>query len=165
MSCSPQGHAHGYKRLIDALGWCLDLSIEVVSVYAFSVENFKRSKDEVDTLMELAAAKLRSLLTESFDMLERHQVSVRVIGDLELLPRDVQRAAAEVMIATSHNKRAVLNICLAYTGRSDMRQALKAVQVSASKQGSSILPMRSSYVKTLSPKHILVKGPHVREVL
>mmetsp|Transcript_40734 Transcript_40734/g.68206 ORF Transcript_40734/g.68206 Transcript_40734/m.68206 type:complete len:492 (-) Transcript_40734:238-1713(-) len=123
-----EGHAQGYERLIDALGWCLDLGIEVVSVYAFSVENFKRSQQEVDALMELAALKLRTMLRESFDMLERHQVSVRVIGDLDRLPRDVQRAAAEVMIATAHHKRAALNICLAYTGRQDMLQAMEAVQ-------------------------------------
>jgi ditrans,polycis-polyprenyl diphosphate synthase len=129
-----QGHAQGYERLIDALGWCLDLGIEVVSVYAFSVENFKRSQQEVDALMELAAVKLRTMLRESFDMLERHQVSVRVIGDLDRLPRDVQRAAAEVMIATAHHTRAALNICLAYTGRQDMLQAMEAVQVRALKK-------------------------------
>ena len=50
-------------QLVDALDWCLDLGITTVSVYAFSVENFKRSRSEVDDLMALAEDKLAKILT------------------------------------------------------------------------------------------------------
>lgn len=51
------------RQLVDALEWCLDLGVTTVSVYAFSVDNFKRPAAEVATLMELARVKLREILT------------------------------------------------------------------------------------------------------
>lgn len=57
------------------------------------------------------------------------QVAVRVLGDLRRLPSEVQKAAAEVELATMQHKKAVLNVCFAYTGRNDMLQAMHAVQV------------------------------------
>lgn len=109
-----QGHSFGYQRLIQALEWCLDLGITCVSVYAFSIDNFKRSEEEVSTLMHLAEEKLRTMLHE-FDVLERHGVQVRVIGDLSLAPLSVQEAAENIETATQHHSKAVLNICFSYT--------------------------------------------------
>jgi undecaprenyl pyrophosphate synthase len=57
-----EGHAYGYRRLIDALEWCLQLGVRCVSVYAFSIDNYRRSKEEVGTLMELAEDKLAHML-------------------------------------------------------------------------------------------------------
>lgn len=57
-----EGHSFGYSKLIDALEWCLDLGVHCVSVYAFSIDNFKRSGEEVDTLMGLAEQKLAHML-------------------------------------------------------------------------------------------------------
>lgn len=109
-----QGHSFGYQRLIQALEWCLDLGITCVSVYAFSVDNYKRSEEEVTTLMHLAEEKLRTMLQE-FDVLERHGVQVRVTGDLSLAPLSVQQAADNITQATIHHTKAVLNICFSYT--------------------------------------------------
>lgn len=53
--------------LLEALEWCLELGVEVVTVYAFSIENFKRSPDEVETLMRLAAEKFEELLSHEYD--------------------------------------------------------------------------------------------------
>lgn len=53
-------------QMVDALDWCLCMGIKTVSVYAFSVENFKRSRDEVEDLMDLAADKLEEILRVSF---------------------------------------------------------------------------------------------------
>ena len=57
-----EGHAYGYARLLDALEWCLDLGVACVSVYAFSIDNYRRSGEEVGTLMSLAEEKLAHLL-------------------------------------------------------------------------------------------------------
>lgn len=61
-----QGHTFGYQRLIKALEWCLDLGVECVSVYAFSIDNYHRSQEEVDTLMQLAEDKLAHMLQVPF---------------------------------------------------------------------------------------------------
>jgi ditrans,polycis-polyprenyl diphosphate synthase len=59
---SAEGHAAGYRRLIAALEWCLDLGVRAVSVYAFSIDNYQRSAEEVATLMRLAEEKLGLML-------------------------------------------------------------------------------------------------------
>jgi len=56
------GHAAGYQRLLAALEWCLELGVECVSVYAFSIDNYKRSSAEVELLMGLAELKLGTML-------------------------------------------------------------------------------------------------------
>ena len=63
-SRSFQGHVSGFEKLLETLEWCLDLGITELTVYAFSIENFKRSKEEVDGLMELAKQKVAKLLEE-----------------------------------------------------------------------------------------------------
>jgi len=57
-----EGHAAGYQRLLAALEWCLELGVECVSVYAFSIDNYKRSSVEVELLMGLAEQKLGTML-------------------------------------------------------------------------------------------------------
>lgn len=63
-----EGHLFGYQRLIDALEWCFDLGIKCVSVYAFSLDNYKRSPQEVETLMQLAEEKLRHMIKVLLDV-------------------------------------------------------------------------------------------------
>ena len=60
-------------KLKETLEWCLDLGVETVTVYAFSIENFKRSQTEVDTLMELAKDKFTQLL-EKGELIDKHEV-------------------------------------------------------------------------------------------
>ena len=58
------GHKFGYATLEHALQWCLDLGVECITVYAFSIENFKRSEDEVALLMRLATHKFNKIVQE-----------------------------------------------------------------------------------------------------
>jgi ditrans,polycis-polyprenyl diphosphate synthase len=97
-----------------------------VTVYAFSLDNFKRSASEVASLMSLAEAKLGELLHAS-PSLQRHAARVRVLGALGALPRAVAVAAARVDAATATHDGPRVNICLAYTGREDMASAAAAV--------------------------------------
>ena len=65
-SRSFQGHVLGFEKFLETLEWCLDLGITEITVYAFSIENFKRSKEEVDGLMELVKQKITALLEERY---------------------------------------------------------------------------------------------------
>ncbi|ELU03274.1 hypothetical protein CAPTEDRAFT_181282 [Capitella teleta] len=121
-----QGHLIGFDKLTETLQWCLDLGITEVTVYAFSIENFKRSKDEVDGLMELARQKFSRLMQEK-DLIEKHGVCFRVLGKIDLLPLDIQEIVAEAMDMTKHNTKAILNICFAYTSREEMCTAVREV--------------------------------------
>ena len=59
-----EGHISGFEKLVEALNWCFTVNIREVSVYAFSIENFKRSPDEVNALFDLAREKFQHLLNE-----------------------------------------------------------------------------------------------------
>ncbi|CAH1798900.1 unnamed protein product [Owenia fusiformis] len=119
-----EGHVKGFDKLAETLDWCLRLGITEVTVYAFSIENFKRSKEEVEGLMELAKQKFTRLLQER-ELIEKHDVCVRVIGDITMLPSDVQEVVAEAVYISRNNKKAILNVCLAYTSRDEICNAMR----------------------------------------
>ncbi|XP_074161814.1 dehydrodolichyl diphosphate synthase complex subunit DHDDS isoform X3 [Sminthopsis crassicaudata] len=111
-------------NIIKTLRWCLNLGIREVTVYAFSIENFKRSKNEVDGLMELARQKFSRLMEEQ-EKLEKHGVCIRVLGDLQLLPLDLQELIAKAVQATRNYNKCFLNVCFAYTSRHEISNAVK----------------------------------------
>ncbi|KAM3829570.1 dehydrodolichyl diphosphate synthase complex subunit DHDDS [Vipera latastei] len=119
-----EGHSQGFAKLTQTLQWCLSLGIREVTVYAFSIENFKRSQEEVEGLMQLAREKFVRLLEEQ-ENLEKHGVCIRILGDLTLLPQDVQELIAKVVLATKHYNTCFLNIGFAYTSRQEISNAVK----------------------------------------
>ncbi|KAM7308814.1 dehydrodolichyl diphosphate synthase complex subunit Dhdds [Ixodes scapularis] len=119
-----EGHLHGFEKLSEVLFWCSELGITEVTVYAFSIENFKRSKEEVDGLMDLALKKLESLLNE-MEKIHEKGLCVRVLGNLSYLPVEVQKVIADVVLQTQHNTRCYLNICISYTSREEMCNAIQ----------------------------------------
>jgi len=117
-----EGHAFGFNALKETLNWCLELGITTVTVYAFSIENFKRPKAEVDTIMNLAKDNLIKLIEEDA-IITRHGVSVRAIGNTSLLPEDVQQVIATAVQKTAHHTKTILNVCVAYTSREEITHA------------------------------------------
>ena len=88
-----EGHAKGFETLKRILELCLSLQrIEVVTVYAFAIDNFKRKASEVDALMELARTRLIELYQES-EFVARHSIRIRIAGHREYLPPSVQETA------------------------------------------------------------------------
>eukprot|EP00064_Thunnus_orientalis_P009047 superscaffoldBa00001122_g9070 len=119
-----EGHMQGFNKLAETLRWCKHLNIPEVTVYAFSIENFKRTKDEVDGLMELAKQKFERLLEER-DNLEKHGVCIRVLGDLNMLPQDLQQLIAKAVFSTRAHNKCFLNVCFAYTSRYEITNAVR----------------------------------------
>ncbi|XP_006883547.1 PREDICTED: dehydrodolichyl diphosphate synthase isoform X3 [Elephantulus edwardii] len=115
-----EGHSQGFNKLAETLRWCLNLGILEVTVYAFSIENFKRSKSEVDGLMDLARQKFTRLMEEQ-EKLQKYGVCIRVLGDLHLLPLDLQELIAQAVQTTknynSDISESLLDKCL-YTNHS-----------------------------------------------
>uniref|UniRef100_A0AAZ3P9Z4 ditrans,polycis-polyprenyl diphosphate synthase [(2E,6E)-farnesyldiphosphate specific] n=1 Tax=Oncorhynchus tshawytscha TaxID=74940 RepID=A0AAZ3P9Z4_ONCTS len=105
-----EGHTQGFDKLAETLRWCLNLSIHEVTVYAFSIENFKRSKDEVDGLMELAKQKFIRLLEEQcflnvcFAYTSRHEIA-NAVGEMAW-------GVEQGLIKSSDVSEALLSRCL-----------------------------------------------------
>lgn len=120
------GHRLGFDKLTEALYWFFELGIAEATVYAFSIENFKRSADEVDTLMRLATDKIEQLLAE-LEQLHERGICVRVVGNWSLLPPALQRSMARAVLQTQHNRRATLNVAFAYTSRDEATAAMRTI--------------------------------------
>jgi len=121
-----EGHIHGFEKLAETLQWCNDLGINQVTVYAFSIENYKRPSEEVDSLLNLARDKFRRLIKEA-DRFAKEGVRVNVIGNLSLLPSDLQALIFQAMEVTSKNEKATLNVAFSYTSRDEMTHAVKVL--------------------------------------
>ncbi|KRX08794.1 Decaprenyl diphosphate synthase-like protein [Pseudocohnilembus persalinus] len=128
-----EGHKKGFERLKLTLEWCLELGVNIVTVFAFAIENFNREQQEVDLLMDLAKTKLREMANEG-EFLEYHQIKVNIIGDLTLLPKDVLKAMEEIMEITKNYKKMEFNICFAYNSSFEINQSLKKTQETLQKQ-------------------------------
>jgi len=119
-----EGHIQGFQKLAQTLQWCHDLGITQVTVYAFSIENYKRPQAEVDTLMNLARDKFRRLIGEA-DRFAEAGVRVCVLGNVGLLPDDLQDLIAQAEQLTKANSKATLNIAFSYTSRDEMTRAVR----------------------------------------
>ncbi|KAI1957252.1 cis-prenyltransferase [Ophidiomyces ophidiicola] len=119
-----EGHNLGFEALAKILEVCYKTGVKVVTVYAFSIENFKRSKYEVDALMEMAKVKL-SQLSQHGDLLDRYGASVRVLGRRELVKPDVLEAIDRAVEVTSRNGDTILNICFPYTSRDEIAASIR----------------------------------------
>jgi tritrans,polycis-undecaprenyl-diphosphate synthase [geranylgeranyl-diphosphate specific] len=122
---SEAGHVMGSKKIEDVLDWCYSLEIPVLTIYAFSTENFKRSTDEVQTLMRLFKDELAKAKQDS--RIHQYQVRIRIFGRLEALPDELQQAAHEIMDLTKDYTKYSFNIALAYGGREEIINAIKLI--------------------------------------
>ncbi|KAL0940878.1 dehydrodolichyl diphosphate synthase [Colletotrichum truncatum] len=121
-----EGHHHGFEALARVLEICYKCGVRVVTVYAFSIENFNRPQYEVDGLMQLAKVKLEQL-TQHGDLLDRYGAAVRVLGQRDLIRKDVLEVVDRAVDMTKYNKRSnVLNICFPYTSREEMTTAMRS---------------------------------------
>ena len=105
---------------------CLELEIKEVTVFAFSIENFKRSQEEVDTLLSLAREKFAKLMEEKDKLMEKG-VKIRVIGNMKLLPADLQKSIADAMLLTKDNDKSILNVAFAYTSRDEITHSIETI--------------------------------------
>ncbi|KAF3339050.1 dehydrodolichyl diphosphate synthase 6-like protein [Carex littledalei] len=120
------GHQVGFKSLISNLQYCYEMGVKYMTVYAFSIDNFRRDPHEVQALMELMKVKIDELLTEG-GLLKKFDVRINFWGNLELLTDPVRVAAKKAMDMTVHNKGPVLSVCVAYTSTNEIMHAIEAL--------------------------------------
>jgi len=119
-----EGHVHGYERLREVIQWLFDLGVRVVTVYAMSYENcLYRSLEERENLFKLALRGFKELLNS--DMIYKYRIRVKVIGKLELVPKEVRDYAIMLEQITSGFDERFLNIALCYGGRQEIVEAIK----------------------------------------
>ena len=115
------GHENGTTAVKDVVEGCAEIGVQNLTLYAFSTENWKRPKSEVDTLMKL----LINALKRELKTLQKNNIKLNSIGNLESLPEKAQVKLHEVMKATQNNSRMTVTVALSYGAREELKNAVK----------------------------------------
>lgn len=126
------GHKQGVETLRRCARACVERGVQVLTVFAFSSENWNRPQEEVSGLMSLLA----NALAKEVAQLSRDGVRLYFVGDRQSLSAKVREGLAEAERTTAHNTHLVLNVCFNYGGRWDISQAAKQVVA----QGQDLTP-------------------------
>ncbi len=119
------GHKKGAETVEQLLEWCEKLDVKFLTLYTFSIENFKRPPQEIEEIMRIAEEKLRKLLLD--ERIHKNKIHVKVIGSVNLLPKELQQLIADVEKATEDYDRRFLNFAFAYGGRAEILDAAKKI--------------------------------------
>jgi short-chain Z-isoprenyl diphosphate synthase len=130
------GHQFGVNKLREVLEWCLDLDVRHVTLYVFSTENFDRSNAEVECLLDLFVRESARLLEEP--RMKSGRVRVKIIGQRERLPERVVAASDALELSTAGHDGMLLTIALAYSGREEITDAVKALLNNAAAEGQTL---------------------------
>jgi undecaprenyl diphosphate synthase len=125
-----EGHRNGVESVRATVRACGEIGVKYLTLYAFSVENWNRPKDEVDTLMKYLARYLKNEIGE----LNRNNVKLEVIGQIYRLPEFVQEQLKKTQAALAKNNGLTLILALSYGGRTELVEAIRAI-AEKSKQG------------------------------
>lgn len=118
-----EGHKAGSKNLDNIATFCNEIGIKYLTVYAFSTENWKRTQEEVSALMFILKANLDSMLRK----MDLKNIKIRVIGEKENIPKDIQAKIDKLVEKTKNNTGLVLNIAFNYGGRPELVHTTKVI--------------------------------------
>lgn len=119
------GHFHGVESVRNIVEGCSDLGIKFLTLYTFSTENWDRPQNEVNGLMELMAETIR----KEVPLLNKNNIHLHVIGDLQLLPEYAMKELSEAMEMTSTNTGLNLILALSYSSRWELVNAVKKIAI------------------------------------
>lgn len=128
------GHRQGMESLRDIVTISGELGIKYLTIYAFSTENWKRPESEIRAIMDL----LVEYLEREIDELDKNQVKIKVLGDIQLLPANARKAVVNAQKRTQLNSGLQVNVALNYGGRAEIINAVKELYKDL-KKGNIIL--------------------------
>jgi len=117
------GHRAGMKNIKMMVEESSNLGVKYLTLYAFSTENWKRSKEEIGALMDLVV----EFINKEFEELHRNNVKLNSIGDISKLPEKSKAAVEDAMYKTRNNTGLTLNIALNYGGRDEIVKGVKEI--------------------------------------
>ena len=118
-----EGHRRGYETLKKAVEWCLGRQIKYLTVWAFSTENWQRSEEEVNFLMEL----LKLAFVKELPFLQEKNVKLKIIGERKNLSSEIKEIISQAELATLNNTAMSLIVAFNYGGRDELVRAVKKI--------------------------------------
>ncbi len=161
-----EGHRAGAAAVKEVINACLELGVKILSLYTFSIENWKRPKKEIDSLMRL----LRQYLKQHFSELKKNKIRLQVCGELSGLPVSLQTQIQKAIRETRHYSRFLLNLALNYGGREEIVQAAKAIALKVQRRALEVdqidqkLFAAHLYTKDLPDPDLLIRTSQEQRV-
>jgi short-chain Z-isoprenyl diphosphate synthase len=131
-----EGHRRGADKVDEVLGWCNELAIPVVTMWALSTDNLKRDPDELIPLLAIIEEKIADLAAQQ--RTARPPRRIRVVGRTELLPPSTQEVIARAEAATERYHDFQLNIAVGYGGREEITDAVRRMIADRIARGDSL---------------------------
>ena len=153
------GHNTGINSVRESLDISIELGIKTLTLYAFSIENWKRPKNEVNALMSLLSNTIEKELTN----IQENNIKLNVIGNLDLLPKNTRDKLLDGVEKTNNNDGLNLNLAVSYGAKQEMIRAVKLI--SDKVKNSIILPEKVDestiiahlYTRNLPPVDLLIR--------
>ena len=117
------GHKNGTESVRDCISGSIEIGVKNITLYVFSMENWKRPKIEINALMRL----LVNSLEKELDSLIENEIKLYAIGDLDALNKQSKKKLDEVILKTSNNKKLVLTLAISYGSRQEINNAFKLI--------------------------------------
>lgn len=121
------GHRNGVKAVREVTEAAAEIGIKWLTLYAFSTENWNRPRMEVGALMDLLVSTIR----EELETMNKNNIKLNAIGDIDLLPHRTKKALQEGIENTKNNTRMTLTLALNYSARWEITQAMRKVAAKA----------------------------------
>ena len=148
------GHRAGIESLKRTIFACLDFKIKVLSIFAFSTENWKRPKEEVDGIFNL----VEEFTEDSFKPFMDNGVKIRTMGDLSKLPDKLKNLLLDLTEKTKHNENLILNIGINYGGRAEIVRAVNKVIESGAKECTEQDIINNLYTYDLPDPDLIIRA-------
>ena len=137
------GHSAGVKAVKRVIASCLNFHIHILTLFAFSTENWKRPKNEINYLLKL----FEIALGKEKDNLIKNNININFIGRLDNLPNSLTEKMKELHESTKRNNKLILNIAINYSGRTEIVDALKSILLKIDKKKLSIEEINENTIR------------------
>jgi len=145
----PYGHKRGAEKIADLLGWCEETQVEVVTLWMLSTDNFKRSAEEVETLIHVISEIVD-------DLAARKRWNIKAVGALDVLPEQLAEKLSNLPgCAESHLQ---VNVAIGYGGRREIVDAVKGFLLEEAKEGRSLTEAAAELDGDAIARHLYTAG-------
>jgi len=120
------GHKKGTERIDEIIEYAQYLGIKIVTIYAFSTENYKRGKKEISYLMKL----FEDFIINKIKEIHNRDAKVQILGNLQRLPGSLQKVLENAIEITENNKKMIINVAINYGGRDELIRTFKKLVIS-----------------------------------
>ena len=119
------GHEYGAKKVEDVIDWCIELGVKEITLWLFSIENLKRTKEEVEILFKIGEKMTRDFIKNP--QVHEHKVKLSTIGDVAVFPESLQATINEATEMTKEYGGLKFNVAVGYSGREEIISAVKKI--------------------------------------